>query len=207
MIVYHDVLEMLAEGAVIDLSSAISGDLQLSHLLVAMSQLFSDDFSEAAPGLFEKDEFQSGSRVFFNNFSIRMTTDGGEELRVSAKRGRLSFGPDMLVLEGRILMLTPSGEVLRSPSAAITDDFDGIHLPYGYELGGERFARGGLVLASEGELARARELPRLEIGDMRDRTERKVLQHLAKNAPAGLRHLVSAFVAHLGPGSIEAPLP
>jgi hypothetical protein len=145
-------------------------------------------------------------RVLFEDLAIRVVESEGRELLLSAKRARLSFDPDTLVLDGSIVMTTPLGEELRSARAAFSGDFEGIHLPAGYEIGGRRFAQGALVVDAGGALTPAALVPELQYDDYVNRTERAVLTHFAKRAPAELQPLIFAILAHLGPGGFSGPL-
>jgi hypothetical protein len=208
LLVYHDVMELLAEDAAITLSTDGGVETPLSHILEGVKRLFESE-SSGNPSM----PTASGSeglagRVLFDDLAIRWGTESGRrDLLLSAKHGRLSFDPDTLILDGRIVMMTPLGEELQSPRAAFTGDFEGIHLPAGYELGGQRFAKGALVVGAGGRLSPATQVPALSYDDYLDRKERMVLTHFAKWAPPELRPLVLAFLAHLGQGGFREPQP
>ena len=123
---------------------------------------------------------------------------------LSAKRGRLGFDSDTLVLDGEFVMTTSLGEELRSNRAVFSGNFEGVHLPLGYELDGERFANGALVVDAGGDLAPATNVPELRADDYLDRTERLVFAHLAKHVPPALRPLMLAVLAQRSsPGAQE----
>jgi hypothetical protein len=145
-------------------------------------------------------------RVLFEDLAIQVVESGQGELLLSAKRARLSFDPDTLVLDGPIVMTTRLGEELRSARAAFSGDFEGIHLPAGYEIGGQRFTKGALVVDAEGALTPATQVPELQYDDHISRTERAVLKYFSKRAPSELQPLIFAILAHLGPGGFREPL-
>jgi hypothetical protein len=206
VLVYHDVMELVAEGAVITLSTDGADGTLLSRVLGSVKRPFEWDPSGDSSLLIASGNDEIAGRVFFEDLAIRVVKSEGGELLLSATRARLSFDLDTLVLDGSIVMTTPLGEELRSSHAAFSGDFEGIHLPAGYEIGGRRFAQGGLVIDAEGALMPAVRIPELRYDDFVNQTERAVLTHFAKRAPAELQPLIYAILAHLGPGGFRGPL-
>ena len=182
VLVYHDVMELVAEGAVITLSTDGGNGTLLSRVLESVRRPFEWNQSSDSPLLIAPGSDEIAGRVLFEDLAIRVVESGGGELLLSAKRARLSFDPDTLVLEGFVSITTPLGEELRSVRAAFSGDFEGIHLPAGYEIGGRRFAQGALVVDAGGALATAAQVPELRYDDYLNRTERAVLTHFAKRA-------------------------
>jgi hypothetical protein len=206
LLFYHDVKELLVEDAEITVPTDRGGGTKLSRVLEGMECLFASTPS-GDPSLPIAVGNGGSGRIVFEGLSIRMVEREGAELLLSAQQGRLSFGPVTLVLDGRIEMRTPLGEELRSPRAAFSGDFEGIHLPTGYEVGGARFGKGALVVGAEGRLAPATGIAEIRLDDRLERTERQILGHLVKRAPRELRPLILALLASLAPADSDQPRP
>jgi hypothetical protein len=205
-LVYYDVTELTVDDAVITLSMDGGSGTLLSRVLGGVKRPFESELSSDPSTLVASRRNGITGRVLFEDLAIRIVESGRAELLLSAKRARLSFDPDMLVLDGPIVMTTPGGEELRSARAAFSGDFEGIHLPAGYEIGGRRFAKGALVVDAEGALRLAAQVPELRYDDHISRTERTVLKYFSKRAPPELQPLIFAILAHLGPGGFREPL-
>jgi hypothetical protein len=206
VLVYYNVTELVVADAVITLSTGGENGTLLSRVLESVKRPFESSQSSDSSLLVASGKNEISGRVLFEDLAIRVVESEGRELLLSAKRARLSFDPDTLVLDGTIVMTTPLGEELRSARAVFSGDFEGIHLPAGCEIGGRRFAQGALVVDAGGALTPAALVPELQYDDYVNRTERAVLTHFAKRAPAELQPLIFAILAHLGPGGFSGPL-
>lgn len=205
LLFYHDVTELAAEDAEITVRGDAGDGAALARVLEGVKRLF-----RSAPAGDPPPSLASGSggaygRVVFESLAIRVLGSAGDQLRLSATRGRLSFDPELLLLDGRIEMTTSLGEELRSPRAAFSRDFDGIHLPAGYEIGGRSFAKGALVVGSEGRLAPAAEVAEVRLDDRLERAETRILGRLVDRASRELRPLILALLASRVPGDSHQP--
>jgi hypothetical protein len=207
LLFYHDVKELVAEEAEITVRTHAGGATRFSRVLEGVSSLFASTASGDPSLPIAVGSGGAHGRVLFEGLAIRMIERGGGELLLSAKRGRLSFAPDTLVLDGRIEMRTPVGEELRSSRAAFSAGFEGIHLPAGYAIGGTPFAKGALVVGAEGRLAPAADVAAVRLDDRLERTERQLLAHLVERAPRELRPLIFALLASLAPPGSDRPQP
>ena len=207
LLVYHDVRELVAEDAAITVSTSASGEVPLSRVLEGVKHLFASDHSGEPLLRVTSGNQRIGGRVVFEGLTIQVVRSEQTELRLAAKRGRFSFDSDTLLLDGQVVMTTALGEEVRSPRAAFSGDFQGVHLPLGYELGGERYASGALVVGDGGWLVPAADVPKLRAHDHLDRPERLVFEHLAKHVPAELQPLMLAILGQLTPPSAPEPQP
>lgn len=205
LIVYRDIMELAVEKAAVTHSTtSVVGTLP-RRILDALGHVLPWKRPDGGSLGLGNGGGRGRPRVVFDGLDIQSVEPGQRTFQLSAERGKLSFDPDTLVLAGSVAIATPAGEELRSPRALLSRDFEGIHLPAGYQLDGKRFAAGALVIGADGRLAVATHVPEIRSADLLERTEGVILSQFADKAPGELRALLLALLAHAGSGALMEP--